>query len=93
MRYSDGYLSISLKQKQNQAVMTIEDKGIGIPVAYHEKIFEPFVRMDASRNGETGGTGLGLAIVKKIIEQHGGAIELDRGYEGGSRFVIVFGIQ
>ncbi|WP_341357512.1 HAMP domain-containing sensor histidine kinase [Rossellomorea sp. y25] len=90
MAYSDGYLSISLKQQENQAVMTIEDKGIGIPADYHERIFEPFVRMDESRNGETGGTGLGLSIAKKIIEQSGGTIELDGSYEDGCRFVVRF---
>ncbi|WP_299742243.1 HAMP domain-containing sensor histidine kinase [uncultured Rossellomorea sp.] len=90
MAYSDGYLSISLKQQENQAVMTIEDKGIGIPADYHERIFEPFVRMDESRNGETGGTGLGLSIAKKIVEQSGGTIELDGTYEDGCRFVVRF---
>jgi signal transduction histidine kinase len=90
MAYSDGYLFISLKEKQNLAVMIIEDRGIGIPADYHDKIFEPFVRMDESRNGETGGTGLGLAIAKKIIEQHGGSIELDRTYDDGCRFVVRF---
>ncbi|MGE6753687.1 HAMP domain-containing sensor histidine kinase [Rossellomorea sp. NPDC071047] len=90
MAYSDGYLSISLKQEQNEAVMIIEDRGIGIPAVYHEKIFEPFVRMDESRNGETGGTGLGLSIAKKIIEQSGGTIELDAAYDDGCRFVVRF---
>ncbi|MDX8342610.1 HAMP domain-containing sensor histidine kinase [Rossellomorea sp. YZS02] len=90
MAYSDGYLSVSFWEKQNEAVMIIEDLGTGIPPDYHEKIFEPFVRMDASRNGETGGTGLGLAIAKKIIEQNGGTIELDGEYEKGCRFVVRF---
>ncbi|TMU87166.1 HAMP domain-containing histidine kinase [Bacillus sp. BHET2] len=92
MAYSDGYLSISLQQKQNHAVMIIEDRGIGIPADYHEKIFEPFVRIDESRNGETGGTGLGLSIAKKIVELHGGSIELDRKYDEGCRFLVVFGV-
>ncbi|MCA1060324.1 HAMP domain-containing histidine kinase [Rossellomorea aquimaris] len=91
MAYSDGYLFISLQPKQDQAVMIIEDRGSGIPVDYQEKIFEPFVRMDESRNGETGGTGLGLAIAKKIIEQNGGSIELDEWYDAGCRFVVTFG--
>ncbi|MCA1063854.1 HAMP domain-containing sensor histidine kinase [Rossellomorea sp. AcN35-11] len=93
LAYSDGYLSISLKEQQNQAVLIIEDKGIGIPVDYHDKIFEPFVRMDESRNGQTGGTGLGLAIAKKLIEQNGGCIRLDSEYEEGCRFVVVFDLH
>jgi signal transduction histidine kinase len=61
----------------------IQDEGPGIPPSEIGKVFEPFYRIEASRNRQTGGTGLGLSIAKGIAEDHGGGLELRNRPEGG----------
>ena len=63
--------------------VTIDDRGAGIDAATVERLFEPFVRGDPSRNRATGGTGLGLAIVRAIAARHGGGATLENGPTGG----------
>jgi signal transduction histidine kinase len=81
-------LYLEMKVSKNNAVIIIQDTGIGIPKEFVPVIFEPFVRADLSRNTKSGGTGLGLAITKKIMEKHEGQIYLDSNYKNGCRFVI-----
>jgi two-component system osmolarity sensor histidine kinase EnvZ len=54
----------------------IEDNGPGIPEAMYEEVFKPFMRVDSSRNADTGGVGLGLPIAMDIVHAHGGKISL-----------------
>ena len=63
--------------------LRIQDEGPGIPVDELEKVFEPFYRVEASRNRDTGGTGLGLAIARSVAELHGGRIVLANRPQGG----------
>jgi signal transduction histidine kinase len=63
----------------------VEDEGPGIPDDERQRVFEPFVRLEGSRNEATGGTGLGLTLVKAIAEGHGGAIKLENRPGGGLR--------
>jgi signal transduction histidine kinase len=63
----------------------VEDEGPGIPEGDHQRVFEPFVRLESSRNVATGGTGLGLTLVKAIAEGHGGAVRLENRPGGGLR--------
>lgn len=70
------------------ATITIEDNGPGLPQEELERMFEPFVRLETSRNRETGGTGLGLAIARSIIRAHGGEIRLTNRPEGGLRATV-----
>jgi signal transduction histidine kinase len=65
--------------------VVVEDEGPGIPQADQARVFEPFVRLESSRNAETGGTGLGLTLVKAIAEGHGGTIALENRPGGGLR--------
>ncbi|HEY4274210.1 MAG TPA: ATP-binding protein [Rhizomicrobium sp.] len=65
--------------------IVIEDEGPGIPEDEHIRVFEPFVRLESSRNAATGGTGLGLTLAKAIAEGHGGAIVLENRRGGGLR--------
>ncbi|MCT4633017.1 MAG: HAMP domain-containing histidine kinase [Firmicutes bacterium] len=85
-------LYLSLKESSKSYKITIADDGIGIPDESLEKVFEPMVRIEDSRNRELGGTGLGLTIVKEIIEKHGWNIQLKSELESyfgkGCTFVI-----
>ena len=63
----------------------VEDDGPGIPESDRQRVFEPFVRLESSRNEATGGTGLGLTLVKAIAEGHGGAVKLENRPGGGLR--------
>lgn len=65
--------------------ITIDDDGPGIPPDKLDQVFEPFVRLEESRSGETGGVGLGLAIARSIIRAHGGDVSLANRPEGGLR--------
>lgn len=66
----------------------VEDDGPGIPQTDRERVFEPFVRLEASRSEETGGSGLGLTLVKAIAQGHGGSIVLENRAEGGLRATL-----
>jgi signal transduction histidine kinase len=68
--------------------LIVDDEGPGIPDAERERVFEPFVRLEASRSAETGGTGLGLTLVKAIAQGHGGAIRLENRPDGGLRAIL-----
>jgi signal transduction histidine kinase len=63
----------------------VDDEGPGIPENDRQRVFEPFVRLEGSRNEATGGTGLGLTLVKAIAEGHGGAVKLENRPGGGLR--------
>lgn len=67
---------------KDDALLSVEDDGPGVPEDRRESIFKPFVTT------KSGGTGLGLAICRKIVEEHGGMIRVEPGISGGARFVI-----
>ena len=69
-------------------VLTVDDEGPGIPTADRELLFEPFVRLDASRSRKTGGAGLGLAVVRNLVEAQGGSIVVASAPRGGARFEV-----
>jgi two-component system osmolarity sensor histidine kinase EnvZ len=68
--------------------ITVDDNGPGIPEDQVDDVFKPFVRIDESRNTNTGGVGLGLTITQDIIHSHGGEITLGRSDKGGLRAII-----
>jgi signal transduction histidine kinase len=76
---------VCLKEATDRYDIVVEDEGPGIPDADRTRVFEPFVRLDASRSAETGGNGLGLTLVKAIAEGHGGTIALENRPEHGLR--------
>lgn len=69
-------------------VIFIDDKGPGISPGERERVLEPFVRLEESRNRKTGGAGLGLAIARKAAELHGGTLRLAEAPRGGTRAVV-----
>lgn len=70
-------VEVSLSREDGRVTLTVRDHGHGIPAADRAAVFEPFYRVDKSRNKETGGYGLGLSLCRKIVEAHGGGISLD----------------
>ena len=68
--------------------ITVDDDGPGIPEARYEDVFRPFVRLDESRNIDTGGSGLGLTIARDIARSHGGDVTLAKSPLGGLRVVV-----
>jgi signal transduction histidine kinase len=66
-----------------QLVIRVRDHGPGIPEAELERVFEPFYRLDSSRNRDSGGTGLGLSIARDIAQAHGGSLTLANVASGG----------
>jgi heavy metal sensor kinase len=85
---SGGKVGLSLVARKGQALVTVQDTGIGIEPAEQTRIFDPFVRLDAARSRDTGGAGLGLALVQAIVTAHGGTVEVESAPGTGSRFTI-----
>jgi signal transduction histidine kinase len=75
-------------RRAGDAVVLVEDTGIGIAAEDAARIFEPFVRLDTARSRDTGGSGLGLSIARGVAEAHGGSIEFEPRPGGGSRFLL-----
>ena len=69
-------------------MLTVEDDGPGIPPADRERVFDRFVRLDASRSRGEGGSGLGLAIVRELVRSAGGSVRVDASPLGGARFTV-----
>jgi signal transduction histidine kinase len=80
---------VSLVIDNAAARIIVDDDGPGIPVESVEMVFQPFRRLDASRNRDTGGTGLGLTIARTVARAHGGDVLLANRAEGGLRAEIV----
>lgn len=92
LRYTDPakgvLLGLNVSKRRSRATLEIRDFGIGVPEAELEKIFEPFYRVQESRDRDSGGHGLGLSIVANAIKHHGGNITA-RNADGGGLIVTV----
>lgn len=82
-RYGGGAPEIALVVTPDAVDIAIMDRGPGIPEAELARVFDPFVRLEASRSRETGGTGLGLSIARGIVQAHGGEVSLANREGGG----------
>ncbi|HEX4387778.1 MAG TPA: HAMP domain-containing sensor histidine kinase, partial [Steroidobacteraceae bacterium] len=71
-----------------QLVIRVRDAGPGIPPEELERVFEPFYRLESSRNRDSGGTGLGLSIARDIAQAHGGSLTLHNAAGGGLEAVL-----
>lgn len=81
-------IAVKLESNNNKLEVTIDDDGPGIPEDKREEVFKAFVRLEESRNKETGGVGLGLSVAKDVITSHGGRIELFDSPMGGLRVLV-----
>jgi signal transduction histidine kinase len=83
VKYGGGGAEVTLTCEAGRVVVAVEDRGPGIPRSEREKVFEPFYRIEGSRNPDTGGVGLGLAVARSIAREHGGDIVLAARKGGG----------
>ncbi|GJL58520.1 MAG: two-component sensor histidine kinase [Nitrospirales bacterium] len=83
-----GQVEAKLRQNDTEFQIMIQDKGPGIPEQDFERVFQPFVRLEESRNKQTGGIGLGMAIARSIVRNHGGDISLTNTPGGGLMVTI-----
>ncbi|MFZ7942375.1 MULTISPECIES: cell wall metabolism sensor histidine kinase WalK [Bacillaceae] len=76
LKYSPegGQVTFSVKENNDQIIVSVSDQGVGIPKENISKIFDRFYRVDKARARKLGGTGLGLAIAREMVNAHGGAI-------------------
>jgi signal transduction histidine kinase len=92
IQYNDpdhGVLTITGKTKDGQCIIDIDNAGEAIPAADQALVFEQFYRVEKSRSSDHGGVGLGLTMCKKIVELHGGRIQVRCGFLGGTQFRII----
>jgi len=83
-----GKVEVSLVRENGRAAITVRDTGPGIAAADAERVFQPFVRLDAAREDAPDGTGLGLSIARSIVIAHGGELTLESAAGRGSTFTI-----
>lgn len=77
---------------EGMATLLVEDDGPGIPLTELDRVFQPFHRVEPSRNNETGGVGLGLPITRNILRAHGGDVSLSNRPTGGARATVTLPI-
>jgi two-component system sensor histidine kinase HydH len=82
-RRPDGRVEVSLSHRESGAVVEVRDNGVGMDAEHRDKIFLPFFTTKPT------GTGLGMAIVKKIMDLHGGEIEIDSAQGRGTTVRLV----
>jgi signal transduction histidine kinase len=79
-----GRVDVWTRREGGHVLITVEDTGPGVPEAIRERIFEPFFTTKAGEQG----TGMGLAISQRIVDEHGGTLELASGGARGAHFVV-----
>jgi signal transduction histidine kinase len=81
--------TIAVTDSDEELTIRVLDNGPGIPEAELERVFEPFYRLESSRNRATGGTGLGLSIARDVAQAHGGSLTLANRSGGGLEAKLV----
>ena len=72
-----------MSPEADRVVIAVDDEGPGIPPSEREKVFEPFYRIDSSRDPDIGGVGLGLSVTRSTVWEHGGEIAMATRTGGG----------
>jgi len=89
----NGAIEIKATKDGKFLKVSVKDNGIGIPPAFHEKIFAKFQQVDSSYSTKQGSTGLGLTITKELVSLHGGKIILESKLNKGSTFIFTIPIK
>ena len=90
-KYTDagGFITLTLEREDSEAVVAVQDNGIGIPPVALEQIFDMFRRLPTQETRPTDGLGIGLSVVRTIVELHGGCVQaFSEGPGKGSRFTV-----
>jgi two-component system sensor kinase ParS len=90
IRYARGKVLVTVANDGKHSMIGVEDDGQGIAEEHRGRIFEPFIRLDESRDRKTGGFGIGLALVRRIARWHGGDASVESSTLGGARFCITW---
>jgi len=80
-----GSAEVRLHIENGGVVITVDDRGPGIPAEFREQVFRPFFRVERSRNRENGGTGLGLSVARSVARAHGGDVVIVQKMQRGLR--------
>lgn len=88
-RHASSFVALSVRERDGQVVLTVDDDGPGIPAEDRTRVFERFTRLDDARARRTGGYGLGLAIVADVVAAHRGAVTVAEAPTGGARFIVM----
>jgi len=84
-----GHIQVLAERDGDDAVITVQDSGIGLSQEMLPRVFDMFAQVDRSRERAQGGLGIGLALVKRLVEMHGGAVHAHSdGPDRGCRFVV-----
>jgi len=81
-------VDVGLRREDGHALLTVRDRGAGIPEEERERVFQRFYRVDRARSRATGGSGLGLSIVRTLAELHGGTVEASSHPLGGAVLTV-----
>lgn len=92
VRFARSEVVIRRRVRGTTLEIVVDDDGPGVAPGDRERVFEPFVRVDTSRDRGEGGSGLGLAIVRRIVERHGGTVGIEVSPAGGARVVLCWPI-
>ena len=87
---SGGSLLVVVDREEDNAVIKVQDTGVGIPEESLGHLFERFYRVDKARSRKSGGSGLGLSIVRNMVERNGGKISVESTVGKGSLFTLSF---
>jgi signal transduction histidine kinase len=95
IKYSsdEHYVGLDVRRSGDDMVISVTDRGVGIPKAEQRRIFEKFYRVENTLVHTTKGSGLGLALVQHIMEAHGGRVELTSAPGAGSTFRLVLPLE
>ena len=86
--HENGTVTLQCRVKDQTALITVEDHGIGIPMAYQPELFDKFTQAMQPVRKKVASTGLGLAIVKSIVEAHHGRVYFTSTEGSGTTFYV-----